>query len=579
MRFGLTRALPASLAAFLSIAWLAGCSAPAPATGIYVVLSTDLGDVDELELLASGPGMQVPESRRLAIGMAPLRVVLSPSSGSAPDAEVSITARALTAGTVQATRVVETAYLPGEIRILEIQLGGLCTDLACEEECDGAEGCVMRRVSPRDLGRWGAQPVDAGPPIDGGVRAPDGGAPRDGGADAEVDGGAPSHCFEPADVDLPDDDMCEPPSTIATCAAPFECEPGASACTLQVRADSLTAGDDHTCTWCSSGSRVLCWGQAAGNRLGGPSLGSPLTRAVVVRGIEDATAVAAGDDFTCAVHQGGRITCWGRSAAEWGTCESGMVDIELPDDSAPARLAAGDGFACAITASRNVYCWGEGGRGELGQPLASSAVPVRVLGPEGVSGLSAGSHHACAWSPREAWCWGANDHGQLGAGDAAPHESAVRVTQLGEPPYQLRMVASGGRHTCALLDAGAGARVRCWGADDAGQLDGSSSGVLAAVAAERAVPDAVSLGAGDDHTCVSHADERATCWGRDVEDQCGPDGAAAGERRAVGAIVGGRAHTCFMDVYGVLCRGDNSVGQMGTNTSGLIAPYKVDGLR
>lgn len=65
-------------------------------------------------------------------------------------------------------------------------------------------------------------------------------------------------------------------------------------------------------------------------------------------------------------------------------------------------------------------------------------------------------------------CWGANDSGQLGLGDTAPRDAPADLA-LGSA----QELPLGGDHSCALVEGGG---VRCWGKNDRGQL-GAGSGV------------------------------------------------------------------------------------------------------
>ena len=70
-------------------------------------------------------------------------------------------------------------------------------------------------------------------------------------------------------------------------------------------------------------------------------------------------------------------------------------------------------------------------------------------------------------------CWGGNDRGQLGLGDTdhrgdAPFEMGDNLpfVDLG-PGAEAAWLATQENHTCALLVDG---RLKCWGANDDGQL-------------------------------------------------------------------------------------------------------------
>jgi alpha-tubulin suppressor-like RCC1 family protein len=129
-------------------------------------------------------------------------------------------------------------------------------------------------------------------------------------------------------------------------------------------------------------------------------------------------------------------------------------------------------------------------------------------------------------------CWGHNASGELGAGDVEtrgdePGEmgDALRAVPLGGGRHATA-VSAGGNHTCVLLDDGS---VKCWGANEAGQLGqgdrvgrGDHPGELASLrAVDLGGERAVQLTTGFAHTCVLLASERVKCWGNSTYGQLG----------------------------------------------------------
>src|SRR5204862_7232041 len=119
------------------------------------------------------------------------------------------------------------------------------------------------------------------------------------------------------------------------------------------------------------------------------------------------------------------VTCWGAGDAGQlgqGAPSSALVPgpaVELP--GAASAVAAGDDFTCALLIDGRVFCWGDGAQGQLGTGDRSSraapgAAPVAL--PKRARAVSAGGAHACArLEDQTLACWGANQAGQLGLGD------------------------------------------------------------------------------------------------------------------------------------------------------------------
>ncbi len=141
--------------------------------------------------------------------------------------------------------------------------------------------------------------------------------------------------------------------------------------------------------------------------------------------------------------------------------------------------------------------------------------------------ISAGWGHTCAITAttRTVKCWGANDHGQLGDGttqdSAVPVDVALPAAAIG--------VAAGYVHTCAAL---AGGDVWCWGDNTTGSLgDGTTTQRTAPVrVALGGIATAVSAGGGENlttpptfygHSCALLANGAISCWGSNESGQLG----------------------------------------------------------
>jgi alpha-tubulin suppressor-like RCC1 family protein len=140
------------------------------------------------------------------------------------------------------------------------------------------------------------------------------------------------------------------------------------------------------------------------------------------------TSITLGAAHACGI-KGGAIVCWGAGTAANG---SGIA-LDSPTqvgELTASHIAAGATHTCAIAAG-NLLCWGSGLHGQLGVPDApdTSITPRQVTSSEWI-GITAGGRHTCAIRDAgQGYCFGANDRGQLGTttiGDAGLTPRRVR---------------------------------------------------------------------------------------------------------------------------------------------------------
>lgn len=292
--------------------------------------------------------------------------------------------------------------------------------------------------------------------------------------------------------------------------------------------DKLALGTDHGCAALSDDT-IRCWGDDARHQLG-PEGGVALGDGTVL-------SLTAGDGFTCAVVEWpstGRfepitheVLCWG--GGDLGQLGRGSEDdrdeplaVPIDTEGTPNLVVAGGATACVNFVSTPSLCWGR-----LPGPDGGVTGPV-VPGDGGGTWLhdfAVGDAHACG-SAGGVKCWGANDRGQLGAGPGGASASLVDVADPMDSPWSL---AAGAHHTCAVLDK---AELRCWGAGDRGQLGTAA---------------------------LEDADTP-------VEPKLGLDAVPNG---ALSQVVAGRAHTCIDPLPNrFICFGDNTAGQLGYPDAG-----------
>jgi alpha-tubulin suppressor-like RCC1 family protein len=201
-------------------------------------------------------------------------------------------------------------------------------------------------------------------------------------------------------------------------------------------AQLVRAGTTHVCVLRTTGE-VACWG-AAGLLGNGTSTASAV--AVPVTGVTDAIGLAAANDHSCVVRRGGRVSCWGAGAG-LGTGGATIPGIALtPVDTVgiadATAVATGLEFTCAIRAGGRLSCWGNDAVGQVGDGDPAATTPrnywtvPRDVFASGVTAITAGRTTACAIRDVAVSCWGEGIGGQLGDGYAVTSHSPVNIVEL-----------------------------------------------------------------------------------------------------------------------------------------------------
>lgn len=206
-------------------------------------------------------------------------------------------------------------------------------------------------------------------------------------------------------------------------------------------ATAITAGRDFTCAILDTGD-VRCWGYGFHGQLGTGTTAdigddeAPGAVAPVDLGAgRTAVAIGAANYHVCAVLDTGGVRCWGfGSDGRLGLGNTNWIgDNETPGSVSQVNLggatvtaiAVGDEHSCALTAAGSVHCWGLGSFGRLGYSatatIGDNEHPVSAgtvsLGGAPVVGLSAGGGSTCATrSDGTVTCWGVGSFGALGYG-------------------------------------------------------------------------------------------------------------------------------------------------------------------
>ena len=339
---------------------------------------------------------------------------------------------------------------------------------------------------------------------------------------------------------------------------------------------AFAAGARHTCALTRSGG-VMCWGSNDGGALGAgllPASGEG-AGAATVRNLTDATELASGHGFSCAVADG-VVQCWGAGGLGQlgdGTLADRSLAQPVAGLSEVVQVSAGDGHACARRSNGQVWCWGQNGSGQLGDgSKAMKNKPTQVDGIADAVLVAAGGEHSCA--ARRAGpvlCWGKGDTGQLGHGKAESSSKPVGVPGLGA----ITQLSLGTTHSCALLSS---RKLMCWGGNFFGQVgSGQTVGysVLLAPRGVQKIDDGVEIAAGDDHTCARRSTGAVACWGKGDLGQLGANITSNWSTRvpvkditSATALGSGRAFSCAATPSRVMCWGTNAAGQLGAGSRG-----------
>lgn len=341
---------------------------------------------------------------------------------------------------------------------------------------------------------------------------------------------------------------------------------------------TIATGGYHTCGLTAQGG-VKCWGYNTYGQVGNGSTTERILTPVDVVGLSSGvTGISAGLFHTCALTTSGGTKCWGRNNWDGLRSENGdQIGGQLGDGTVTNRsipvdvqglsagvfaIAAGGFHTCALTTS-GVKCWGQDDNLHL--------VPSNVPGLSGgIWGITSGGFHSCVlMNTGGVKCWGSNNWGQIG-----PLENGIGPADI--PGLGERVVSfeAGFRHTCAVTASGG---VKCWGYNDLNQLgDGTRTTRPIAVSVTNLSSGIVATTGGGDHTCALTSTGGVKCWGYNLYGQLG-DGSSSGARPTPLDVVGlsssavtieaGEGHTCAItNSGGIKCWGDNSWGQLGDGT-------------
>ena len=196
---------------------------------------------------------------------------------------------------------------------------------------------------------------------------------------------------------------------------------------------AIAAEGDRSCAILSTGA-ARCWGNNSNGELGDGGEESRNEPVDVIGLGSEVMDIAAGAEHTCAIHSGA-AKCWGSGSS--GKLGIGSTSGATPADGAVMNLdsgvtaiAAGSQHTCAIH-NGAAKCWGDNTAGSLGDGSDDSqrTVPVDVMDlSSGVTAVTAGGGHTCAVHNGAVKCWGNNQFGKLGDNTETVYETGSATT-------------------------------------------------------------------------------------------------------------------------------------------------------
>lgn len=204
---------------------------------------------------------------------------------------------------------------------------------------------------------------------------------------------------------------------------------------------TIALGASHQCLL-TKDFGVQCWGSNSDGQLGSKEFtASSATSPIPADGLDtDVVQIGVGGNHTCAVLASGAVKCWGlnnKGQLGIGNNDNQSTPVEVVGLAGEAStLALGNDFSCALLKNGGVDCWGLNASGQLGDATNedhNKPVPVNGLSKPLVS-LSAYDKYVCGVdTDNAAWCWGGNYYDRLGNGpvDGAYRDSNVPVKVSG----------------------------------------------------------------------------------------------------------------------------------------------------
>lgn len=256
---------------------------------------------------------------------------------------------------------------------------------------------------------------------------------------------------------------------------------------------AIEAGVNYSVALRNDGT-VWAWGN---NSLGTLGNGTTIRHSTPqqVSGLNDVVAISSGAFHVVALRSDGTVWAWGDNRHGQlgvnGNTESpaqNATPIQVAGLNNVTAIAAGQRYTLALLSDGTLRAWGLNRDGQLGDGTTTSrTTPVQVLNLNNVSSISAGWDHSVArLSDGTLRAWGRNGFGQLGDDTRTHHTTPVPVLNLNH----VTTMAAGGNRTFAVRNDGT---VWAWGYNNLGRLNVNASGSVVSVSTPMQVvgPDRV----------------------------------------------------------------------------------------
>lgn len=239
---------------------------------------------------------------------------------------------------------------------------------------------------------------------------------------------------------------------------------------------AMRNGEKHGVALKGDGT-LLTWGGNDYGQLAESTSTTQRTSATAISGVNDVSAIAAGDHFSLAMKQDGTIVSWGRNnSGQLGnnSTTNSSSPVSVSSIATATAIAAGGLHALALLDDGTVVAWGNNTWGQLGDgtsgPFSHKLTPVEVAGLSDIVAIGAGASFSLALKDDgTVWAWGGNSQGELADGTTGDRASAAQISGLAD----IVKIAVGGNHALAMTSNGT---VYAWGRNADGQLgDGTTT--------------------------------------------------------------------------------------------------------